>query len=156
MIFKPFARLNVKAVQKKKYMKDERNNLESLKGKNPFSVPEGYLEGLTTQIMSQLPEKPRTEQTKQISLMERVRPWLYMAAVFAGLGLFFKGIVSILPSSTEPASNSLLVKTEISADSLNSLEGTEEDEEYLEYIETQYTNYLLAEELALSEENIKK
>lgn len=155
MIFKPFTRSNVKAVQKKKYMKDERNNLESLKGKNPFSVPEGYLEGLTTQIMSQLPEKPRTEQTKRIPLMERVRPWLYMAAVFAGLGLFFKGIVAILPGGTD-ATPSLLVKTDVPADSLNAIEETEEDEEYLEYIEAQYTHYLLAEELALSEENIKK
>lgn len=156
MIFKPFISASVKAVQKKKYMKDERNNLESLKGKNPFSVPEGYLEGLTTQIMSQLPEKPPMEQTKSVSLMERIRPWLYMAAVFAGLGLFFKGIVAVLPTGTDTSSHSLLVKTEVPADSLDTLEETEEDEEYLEYIEAQYTHYLLAEELALSEENVKK
>lgn len=156
MIFKPFIRSSVKAVQKKKYMKDERKNLESLKGKNPFSVPEGYLEGLTTQIMSQLPEKPHAEETKRISLKERIRPWLYMAAVFAGLGLFFKGIVTILPAGTDATSHSLLVKTEVPADSLDAIEETEEDQEYLEYIEDQYTHYLLAEELAYSEENVKK
>ena len=37
-------------------MKTEQNNLDRLKGKNPFTVPEGYMEGLTANIMSQLPE----------------------------------------------------------------------------------------------------
>lgn len=132
-------------------MKDERNNLERLKGKNPFSVPEGYLEGLTTQIMSSLPEKPHKEIPLRVSLIERVRPWLYMAAVFAGLGLFFKAILTILPVGESTASDTLLVKTEISADSLSTVEETEEDEEYLEFIEAQYTHYLLAESLGLSE-----
>lgn len=150
MIFKPFALRNVKAIQKNEYMKDERNNLERLKGKNPFSVPEGYLEGLPAQIMSGLPEKPRQETAKRVSLLERVRPWLYMAAVFAGLGLFFKALVTVLPSDGTQA-DPLLVKTEVPADSLDALQESEEDEEYLEYIEAQYTNYLLAEELALTE-----
>ena len=78
-----------KQYKKRKSMKKEENNLDRLKGTNPFTVPEGYMEGLTERIMSQLPEKPE-ERAKRISLMDRVRPWLYMAAVFAGLGLFFK------------------------------------------------------------------
>lgn len=76
-----------KQYKKRKSMKKEENNLDRLKGTNPFTVPEGYMEGLTERIMSQLPEKPE-ERAKRISLMDRVRPWLYMAAVFAGLGLF--------------------------------------------------------------------
>lgn len=150
MIFKPFARRSVKAIQKNEYMKDDRNNLERLKGKNPFSVPKGYLEGLPAQIMSGLPEKPRQQTAKRVSLLERVRPWLYMAAVFAGLGLFFKAIVTIFPSDSTHT-DALLVKTEVPADSLDALEESEEDEEYLEYIEAQYTHYLLAEELASAE-----
>ena len=74
-------------------MKTEQNNLDRLKGKNPFTVPEGYMEGLTANIMSQLPEREPEEEVKKVSLMDRVRPWLYMAAVFAGLGLFFKVLV---------------------------------------------------------------
>ena len=64
-------------------MKTEQNNLDRLKGKNPFTVPEGYMEGLTANIMSQLPEREPEEEVKKVSLMDRVRPWLYMAAVFA-------------------------------------------------------------------------
>ena len=129
-------------------MKKEENNLDRLKGTNPFTVPEGYMEGLTERIMSQLPEK-QEERAKRISLMDRVRPWLYMAAVFAGLGLFFKAIVGIgTPEGT--VSDSLLVRTEVPATALDAIDA-EEDEEYLEYLEAQYANYLLEEELSYSE-----
>ena len=57
-------------------MKKEENNLDRLKGTNPFTVPEGYMEGLTERIMSQLPEK-QEERAKRISLMDRVRPVSY-------------------------------------------------------------------------------
>ena len=46
-------------------MKKEENNLDRLKGTNPFTVPEGYMEGLTERIMSQLPEK-QEERAKRI------------------------------------------------------------------------------------------
>ena len=64
-------------------MKKEENNLDRLKGTNPFTVPEGYMEGLTERIMSQLPEK-QEERAKRISLMDRVRPcctWLRYSLV---------------------------------------------------------------------------
>lgn len=130
-------------------MKKAENNLDRLKGTNPFTVPEGYMEGLTERIMSQLPEKPE-ERAKRISLMDRVRPWLYMAAVFAGLGLFFKAVVGINGSDGSTASDSLLVRTEVPTTALDAIEA-EEDEEYLEYLEAQYANYLLDEELSYSE-----
>ena len=63
-----------KQYKKRKSMKKEENNLDRLKGTNPFTVPEGYMEGLTERIMSQLPEK-QEERAKRISLMDRVRPW---------------------------------------------------------------------------------
>lgn len=125
-------------------MEKEQNNLDRLKGKNPFTVPNGYMEDLTTNIMSQLPDKPRVEEAKKISMMDRVRPWLYMAAVFAGLGLFFKGIVSLEGEKSQ--SDTLLVQSsnEVSDTKAAMLE---EEDEYLEYLEAQYTDYLLAEEL---------
>ena len=123
-------------------MKKEENNLDRLKGTNPFTVPEGYMEGLTERIMSQLPEK-QEERAKRISLMDRVRPWLYMAAVF-------KAIVGINGSDGSTASDSLLVRTEVPTTALDAIEA-EEDEEYLEYLEAQYANYLLDEELSYSE-----
>lgn len=124
-------------------MEKEQNNLDRFKGKTPFTVPGGYMEDLTANIMSQLPEKLQVE-TKKISMMDRVRPWLYMAAVFAGLGLFFKAIVGI--DGGKSNTDALLVQSNDTSATISAMQATE-DEEYLEYLEAQYTDYLLAEEL---------
>ena len=129
-------------------MKTEQNNLDRLKGKNPFTVPKGYMEGLTANIMSQLPEREPGKEAKKVSLMDRVRPWLYMAAVFAGLGLFFKVLVGSEDKAAK--TDSLLVKTEVSPASVSALQAAE-DEEYLEYLEEQYAGYILAEEIGETE-----
>ena len=123
-------------------------NLDNLRGKQPFSVPKGYMDGLTDRIMNQIPEKrPQAEEPLVISWADRVRPWLYLAAVFAGLGIFFKTIVGVMPQ-TENAEDSLLVQSErplVSPDEIQ--DEQEEDLEYLEYIEMKYSADLLANEL---------
>ena len=127
---------------------ESQNNLDRLKGKNPFTVPKGYMEGLTANIMSQLPEREPEKEAKKVSLMDRVRPWLYMAAGFAGLGLVFKVLVG--PEDKAAKTDSLLVKTEVSPASVSALQAVE-DEEYLEYLEEQYAGYILAEEIGETE-----
>ena len=123
-------------------------NLDNLRGKQPFSVPKGYMDGLTDRIMNQIPEKrPQAEEPLVISWADRVRPWLYLAAVFAGLGIFFKTIVGVIPQ-TENAEDSLLVQSErplVSPDEIQ--DEQEEDLEYLEYIEMKYSDDLIANEL---------
>ena len=123
-------------------------NLDNLRGKQPFSVPKGYMDGLTDRIMNQIPEKrPQAEEPLVISWADRVRPWLYLAAVFAGLGIFFKTIVGIMPQ-TENKEDSLLVQSERPLVSPDEIEAEqEEDLEYLEYIEMKYSADLLANEL---------
>ena len=123
-------------------------NLDNLRGKQPFSVPKGYMDGLTDRIMNQIPEKrPQAEEPLVISWADRVRPWLYLAAVFAGLGIFFKTIVGIMPQ-TENAEDSLLVQSERPLVSPDEIEAEqEEDLEYLEYIEMKYSADLLANAL---------
>ena len=123
-------------------------NLDNLRGKQPFSVPKGYMDGLTDRIMNQIPEKrPQAEEPLVISWADRVRPWLYLAAVFAGVGIFFKTIVGIMPQ-TENAEDSLLVQSDRPLVSPDEIEAEqEEDLEYLEYIEMKYSADLLANEL---------
>ena len=123
-------------------------NLDNLRGKQPFSVPKGYMDGLTDRIMNQIPEKrPQAEEPLVISWADRVRPWLYLAAVFAGLGIFFKTIVGVMPQ-TENKEDSLLVQSERPLVSPDEIEAEqEEDLEYLEYIEMKYSADLLDNEL---------
>lgn len=66
-------------------MKSHFNKLEEIDRKrNPFKVPDNYFARLNEEIMNHLPEKeivpPRT-----VSLWEKVKPWVYMAAMFVGL-----------------------------------------------------------------------
>ena len=66
-----------------------------------FSVPEGYFEELTQRVMERLPEaEPQLEAEPQPTLWQRVRPWLYMAAMFAGAALIIR-VAS--PSAEEKA-----------------------------------------------------
>jgi hypothetical protein len=114
-------------------MKKELDNRERLKGEHPFKTPEGYFENFTSLMMSQLPEK-KYEQPRKVTMMERIRPWLYMAAVFAGLGLFFKAIIGF----SDPSATLSTRQAEVEAD-------------YLEYLESQYATYILAEEMEIYE-----
>ena len=133
-------------------MNKKENTLDRLKGKQPFRVPDGYMEGLTNRIMESLPEPPVME-AESVSLVERIRPWLYLAAVFAGLGLFFKAIIGVDSAREDTLSDTLLVRSEVPSASLEAIESeaAQEEADYLEYIEERYANYLLRESLAESE-----
>ncbi len=126
-------------------MKKEFKNLDDFKGNNPFTVPDGYFEGLQSQIMSKIPEKI-IEEPKKITMMDRMRPLVYMAAVFAGLGLFFNLLVGNGNENKTGQTDSMLVQNSISSPQSIAAIETDNDEEYLEYLEEQYANYILAEE----------
>ena len=70
--------------------------------KNPFTVPEGYFEQLTAQIMDKLPQAEVTplatnnakKPAAKLALIKQLRPWLYAAActalaVMLGVSYFF-------------------------------------------------------------------
>ena len=125
------------------------SKLDDLKGKQPFRVPEGYMAGLTNQIMDRLPELPKEEEPQSVSLMDRLRPWLYLAAVFIGMGLYFRVIVDADKSVNQASVDSLLVQSEVSEAAVEAIDAdiSADDADYLEYIEDQYNDYLLQESL---------
>lgn len=71
-------------------MKEEDNLLKKIGTENPFRVPEGYFESFTSDLMSRLPEKEKTDVHREPTTWERVRPWLYMAAMFIGAALIIR------------------------------------------------------------------
>ena len=71
-------------------MKEEDNLLKKIGTENPFRVPEGYFESFTSDLMSRLPEKEKTDIHREPTTWERVRPWLYMAAMFVGAALIIR------------------------------------------------------------------
>ena len=129
-------------------MKIQQFNIEDEKKKNSFRVPESYMEGLTDRIMARLPECPQQKETKVVSMADKIRPWLYLAASFIGLLLIFKGIQGERVQKDHTA-DPLLVKMEAPEASLNAI--SEEDQEFLEYLEAQYADELFLEEVEAME-----
>ena len=129
-------------------MKTEQNDLEHLKETNPFFVPAGYMEGMTSRIMGTLPEKPRMKARK-VTMFDKFKPWLYMAAAFAGVVLLFKAFVTIFPSNNNTAKEPLQVNVDDS-ESVSTAR-VDENKEYLDYIEGQYSDNIISEEIADAE-----
>ena len=126
-------------------METNPNKLDDLKGKNPFKVPKGYMEGLTEQIMAGIPEATHIE-TKVVSMHDRIRPWLYLAATFAGLLIFFKVFINPGSRDTEQSDNaSSYLQAFVLDDFLPDM--TDDDLDYLEFLENQYFDREFAEEI---------
>ena len=67
-------------------MSAEDRILQHIGKKNPFTVPENYFEDFTQELMDKLPAKKVVLQAEP-TLWQRVKPWLYMAAMFCGIML---------------------------------------------------------------------
>lgn len=105
---------------------EEKYIREKVGQKNPFTVPEGYFDQLTSQVMSQLPER------RQKSRVVQLRKWFYAAAcvtAVAVMGLTYhfhqqaddQAVVASVDSNTdnsyidEAADYAMLDNTEIYA-----------------------------------------
>ena len=126
-------------------MKTKQNKLEQLKDKEPFKVPEGYFDNLTSNIMQNLPEKEMEEtEAVSVTMWDRLRPLLYLAAVFVGLGFFFK---TIMPKDYDEKSEQLMVE-QMEEDVLNEEDSISDiDREYMEFQEEQYLKNLISESI---------
>ena len=65
-------------------MKEDTELKKKIGKENPFKVPEGYFENIVPEIMKRLPEA-EAQESVEITMWERVKPWVYMVAMFCGL-----------------------------------------------------------------------
>lgn len=77
-------------------MKTRFDKLQEIDKTNPFSVPENYFSEFNKEIMDLLPEKEFVAP-KTVSMWDRVKPWVYMAAMFIG---FYFIINFLMPERT--------------------------------------------------------
>lgn len=63
---------------------------EKVGKETPFKVPEGYFEDFSVRIMSQLPDYPAPPVPQKLSAWHKVRPYVYLAAMFAGIWCMMK------------------------------------------------------------------
>lgn len=82
-------------------MKDDKDLMARCGKERPFKVPEGYFEHFHEQFINNLTEKGLasvpTEQGP-VTFMMRIKPLLYMAAMFAGIIFMVQGIMYVKES----------------------------------------------------------
>lgn len=113
-------------------METKKTTLENIDKKVPFKVPENYFSQFNESLMANLPIK-KTPQARKITLWEKSKPWVYMAAMF--LGLFFSIQLLIKNSGTpQTASNILQTEQNYWGDVKIS------EDEFFDYVETQFVD----------------
>jgi len=96
-------------------MKEEDILLKKLGKEDSFKVPDGYFENLTSEVMNKLPEKEKVVfKEEPVSTWTRLKPLLYMAAMFVGAAL----IIRVASSDHKPAAAVTEVDTEVVSDEM--------------------------------------
>lgn len=149
-------------------MNQEEKLKERYGNKGCWKVPEGYFEQVYKEIGEKLPERKESRATVDMTLWQRVKPYVYLAAMFAGIWLMMKVFyhasgsaqlnldnppehIALAMSDTETAElysisesiNDIEVESEVS-DSYDSLEEFERDFGYA--LEPEYANLRIVTE----------
>jgi hypothetical protein len=88
-------------------MKEKEDILKTIDRRDGMTVPDGFFEQFAAQMADKLPQRPELENPKSIvaprSTWQRVRPYVYMAAMFGGVWCMLK--MFTLMSSTDADMN---------------------------------------------------
>jgi len=96
-------------------MKEENELLKLVGKENPFKVPEDYFDDFTTQLMDKLPENPETIETRPVTKWVKMKPYIYMAAMFIGAVLMVKAI-HLVGGDRSAKSQKSAISTELTQD----------------------------------------
>lgn len=67
------------------------NKLKEAFGKDPgFKVPEGYFDSFYIEMVEKLPAPKLPEKAAPLSVWQRMKPYVYLAAMFAGIWMMMK------------------------------------------------------------------
>ena len=109
----------------------------------PFRVPDGYFEGLTNRILSALPDDPPADapQPPTVSLMEKVKPLIYLAAAFLGMVLLFKGLSALRPADRTTERPLYVQHATTPSDEAS------DEADFLDYLEAQYADLFFSDDI---------
>lgn len=101
-------------------MKDKDNNILDRIGRcDGMTVPEGFFEDFARRMQAELPENPDAENTRVLApktFWERVRPFVYMAAMFAGIWCMLKMFTLMSTSPVDLSIDNNKILTEALSD----------------------------------------
>ena len=108
----------------------------------PFRVPDGYFESLTNRILSALPDPlADAPQPPTVSLMEKVKPLIYLAAAFLGMVLLFKGLSALRPAD-RTTEQPLYVQHATTPSA-----AADDEADFLDYLEAQYADLFFSDDI---------
>ena len=100
-------------------MKEEDIILKKLGKEDSFKVPGGYFENLTSEVMNKLPEKEKVVfKEEPVSTWTRLKPLLYMAAMFVGAALIIRVASSDRKSVADIDVAATEIETEVISDEM--------------------------------------
>ena len=100
-------------------MKEEDILLKKLGKEDSFKVPDGYFENLTSEVMNKLPEKEKVVfKEEPVSTWTRLKPLLYMAAMFVGAALIIRVASSDRKSVADIDVAATEIETEVISDEM--------------------------------------
>ncbi len=74
-----------------------------------MTVPDGYFADFAARMERELPQQPVILDTPR-TIWQKLRPYTYMAAMFAGIWCMLQMFNMMSPQSTDPSSNPVLAE----------------------------------------------
>ncbi|WP_455497506.1 hypothetical protein [Coprobacter sp.] len=70
-------------------MEKDKDILKRIGCDSGMKVPDGYFESFTSRMVNRLGES-EIEKEEKVTIWQRIKPWLYMTAMFAGIALMVR------------------------------------------------------------------
>lgn len=128
-------------------MKEEKNILDKVNRNSGMTVPENYFADFAEKMMQQLPEKKEPVITKPVSVWQKVRPFAYLAAMFAGIWCMVKMVDLITTSTIDTSSQAEQFVAEAVNDDVFFEEYCYEDFNEYSLLESMYEEGIDSEEI---------
>ena len=128
-------------------MKQEEQLISKYGKESGMKVPEGYFSDLERNILSSLPPYQEKRRVADLTRWQRVKPYVYLAAMFCGIWLMMK----VFHTATQPMSLSLDNPPAALVEMIDG--GMDYDVHYMPYIEDDFDSE--DEDLIMSYDSIE-
>lgn len=112
--------INVPSLPNRPFMKKQEDILEKIGRRDGMTVPPGYFDDFAVRMTDALPPRPEVEEPARVmpprTLWARIRPYAYMAAMFAGIWCMLKMFSLMAPGNVDLSVENNLVLTEALSD----------------------------------------
>lgn len=96
------------------------NKHTSLPKTNGMTVPPDFFENFTSKMMERIPaEEPKPQVAEKRTIWQIIRPYVYMAAMFAGIWLMMNMSTFFTPDQPAPATSKALLAEVVNPESVS-------------------------------------